>query len=682
MSDPLKLASEFPSADYASWRKLAEEALKGAPFEKKLVTNTLDGFAVQPIYTQTDQDDATRLIHEVLNATVEPRETVTGWDIRQLHTHPDPKATNAAILEDLENGATSITLKLDAAARAGRGISSAEVGVDGTAIHCLADLDTALEDVYTNLATVGLDAGAAGVPAAALLAAHIANSDGADEAAPAFNIDPIGTLASTGTLPCGAQDAVDHAASVAVELIDLFPLATAISVNGAPYYNAGATDGQELACLLASGVTYLRALTDAGMAVDQAAGAIVFNVAIGTDFFAGIAKLRALRMMWSRVLSASGAEDATITINAVSAEMALTKVDPWVNMLRTTVTSFAAGLGGADSVTCLPYDHLIGLPDGFARRIARNTQLILQEESNVHRVIDPAGGSWFIENLTKELAKAAWSKFQSLESSGGILSALANGSLKTEIETVWNAREKRLSTRRDPLTGVSEFPNITEAKVTCEKPDLEAIIADAKARQTKFDGTVGNSLNAMIEAARAGATIGHMFTDLYGTSAAIRVGALPAHRLAEKYEALRKRSDAHKAKTGSFPQVFLANLGKVAQHTARASFARNFFGAGGIEAISNNGFADADGVAKAFAESGAKIAVICGSDAQYAEMATDVAKALKAKGASMVYLAGQPGDARSAYEAAGIDEFVFVGADVLAICGAALDHLLGAQGEK
>lgn len=229
---------------------------------------------------------------------------------------------------------------------------------------------------------------------------------------------------------------------------------------------------------------------------------------------------------------------------------------------------------------------------------------------------------------------------------------------------------------------MSEFPNIAETKVTCERPDLEAIIADAKARQTKFDGTVGNSLNAMIEAARSGATIGHMFTDLYGTSAATCIGALPAHRLAERYEALRKRSDAHKAKTGFFPQVFLANLGKVAQHTARASFARNFFEAGGIEAITNNGFATADDVATAFGNSGAKIAIICGSDAQYADMVADVAKALKAKGASMVYLAGQPGDARSDYEAAGINEFVFVGADVLAICGTALDHLLGKQGEK
>jgi len=682
MTDPLKLASEFPSADYASWRKLAEEALKGAPFDKKLVNGTLDGFAVQPIYTANDQDDATRLIHEILNASVEQRDTVTGWDIRQLHTHPDPKITNAAILEDLENGATSITLKFDAAARQGREITSGEVGVDGLAIHCLGDLKLTLDDVYTNLATVGLDAGAAGVPAAALLAAHIANSEGADEAAPAFNIDPIGTLAATGILPCSANDAISHSAKVACELIDLFPLATAISVNGAPYHNAGATDGQELACLLASGVAYLRALSDAGMAVDQAAGAMVFNVAIGTDFFAGIAKLRALRMMWSRILSASSAQDATITINAISAEMSLTKVDPWVNMLRTTVTSFAAGLGGADSVVCLPYDHLIGLPDGFARRIARNTQLILQEESNIHRVIDPAGGSWFIENLTKELAKAAWSKFQSIETSGGIIKVLSNGSLKSEIEAVWKSREKRLATRRDPLTGVSEFPNITEAKVTCEAPDLDTIQADAKARQTKYDGTVGKDLAAMMQAARSGATIGHIFTDLYGTSAATVIPALPPHRLSESYEALRKRSDTHKSKTGSFPQVFLANLGKVSQHTARAMFARNFFEAGGIEAITNNGFETADAAAKAFGESGAKIAVICGSDPQYAELATNTAKALKSAGASLVYLAGHPGDARSDYEAAGISEFIYVGADVLGICANALDHLLVKQGEK
>tara|TARA_R110000796_G_C14569930_1_gene435662 strand:- start:30 stop:2078 length:2049 start_codon:yes stop_codon:yes gene_type:complete len=682
MTDPLKLASEFPSADYAAWRTLAEEALKGASFEKKLVTKTLDGFALQPLYTKGDQDADTRLIHDVLSASVEPRETVTGWDIRQLHSHPDPIVTNAAVLDDLENGATSILLKLDAAARKGREISSGEVGVDGIAIHCLADLECTLSDVYTNLATIALDGGAAAIPAAAMLAARMTDEDGASEAAPAFNIDPIGTLASTGTLPCSTDDALRQTANITAELIDLFPMGTAISVNGAPYYNAGATDGQELACLLASGVAYLRALTDTGMAVDQAAGAMVFNVAIGTDFFAGIAKLRALRLMWTRILAASGAEDASISINAVSAEMAMSKVDPWVNMLRTTVTSFAAGLGGADSVVCLPYDHLIGLPDGFTRRIARNTQLILQEESNVHRVIDPAGGAWFIENMTRDLAKAAWAKFQSLEASGGIVAALANGSLKKDIEAVWHTREERVANRRDPLTGVSEFPNISEAKVTCDAPDLDAVQANGKARQTKYTETVGSSLSSLMEAARKGATIGHMYTDLYGTSAATTVPALTPHRLSEPYEALRKRADGYKAKTGTFPQIFLANLGKVAQHTARAMFARNFFEAGGIEAITNTGFADATSVAKAFTASGAKIAVICGSDPQYGDMADDVASTLKTAGASLVYLAGHPGDARAGYEAAGIDDFIYVGTDVPDTCRTAMDHLSGARGDK
>ena len=682
MTDPLKLASEFPSADYAAWRTLAEEALKGASFEKKLVTKTLDGFALQPLYTKGDQDADTRLIHDVLSASVEPRETVTGWDIRQLHSHPDPIVTNAAVLDDLENGATSILLKLDAAARKGREISSGEVGVDGIAIHCLADLECTLSDVYTNLATIALDGGAAAIPAAAMLAARMTDEDGASEAAPAFNIDPIGTLASTGTLPCSTDDALRQTANITAELIDLFPMGTAISVNGAPYYNAGATDGQELACLLASGVAYLRALTDTGMAVDQAAGAMVFNVAIGTDFFAGIAKLRALRLMWTRILAASGAEDASISINAVSAEMAMSKVDPWVNMLRTTVTSFAAGLGGADSVVCLPYDHLIGLPDGFTRRIARNTQLILQEESNVHRVIDPAGGAWFIENMTRDLAKAAWAKFQSLEASGGIVAALANGSLKKDIEAVWHTREERVANRRDPLTGVSEFPNISEAKVTCDAPDLDAIQANGKARQTKYTETVGATLSSLMEAARKGATIGHMYTDLYGTSAATTVPVLIPHRLSEPYEALRKRADGYKAKTGTFPQIFLANLGKVAQHTARAMFARNFFEAGGIEAITNTGFADATSVAKAFTASGAKIAVICGSDPQYGDMADDVASTLKTAGASLVYLAGHPGDARAGYEAAGIDDFIYVGTDVPDTCRTAMDHLSGARGDK
>lgn len=688
----LKLASEFPPADYAAWRKLAEAALNGAPFDKKLVTHLRDGFDVQPIYTADDLDGDIAQIHPSLIATnsqlaaapnadekttntgVKP--AATGWDIRQLHAHPSPKAVNDAILEDLESGVTSILLRFDHAARFGRGARGDDAGLGGVMVYNLDDLNHTLNGVYINLAPIALDAGAATIPCAALLAARMAREDDISDAAPAFNLDPISTYVAEGYCPTDLTTALKQAGSFARTMADKFPNATAITVNSTPWYNAGATDSMELAISLATGLAYFRAMVDAGMEGAKAATSITFTTAIGTDFFAGIAKLRALRLMWRRILQASGIEGCPITINAISAEQIISKVDPWVNMLRTTVTSFAAGLGGADSVVCLPYDHAIGLPDGFSRRIARNTQLILQEESNVHRVIDPAGGSWFIENLTRDLALNAWQKFQSIEDNGGIINAIENGSLVAEITDLWQKRESRLATRRAPLTGVSEFPNIDEAAVHCETPDITVLRTTAQHRATPPDVKIGNDFSDLVTAAAKGASIEQLFNALYGDpSLASRMPPLPQHRLSEAFEANRRRASAHKMETGTAPQIFLCNIGKVADHTARAMFARNFFGAGGIEAITNNGFANGHDAAIAFKQSGAKIAIICGSDTQYAEHAAEMAKSLNAAGARKIYLAGHPGDNRGAFEAAGINDFIFVGSDVIATTTTVLDHL-------
>jgi methylmalonyl-CoA mutase len=679
----LKLASEFPPADYAAWRALAEAALKGAPFDKKLVTRAADGFDIQPIYSaQTIAPDLADLHGELIAGLKDADDAdARGWDIRQLHAHPDPKALNAAILDDLENGATSILLRLDQAARTGGDAGADDAGINGAMIYDLADLKTALAEVYLDLAPISLDGGSASLAVSALICAYLEETQ-TRNAQIGFGHDPIGSLATEGTSPTDIPAALENAASFARWVAQNHPASTALNVNTTPYYNAGATDGTELAIALATGTTYLRALTEAGMNVAAAAGTIEFTVAIGTDFFAGIAKLRALRVMWQRILSASGAPEADITINAISAEHVLSKVDPWVNMLRTTVTSFAAGLGGANSVICLPYDHVIGLPDGFARRIARNTQLILQEESNVHRVLDPAGGSWFIESLTDQLAKTAWQRFQKFEREGGIASALENGSLATEIDAAWHSRANRLATRRDPLTGVSEFPNLDEKPVTCEAPDIGALRKAAQAKPETCHDEIGTEFADLVSAARKGATIKQLHSALYGRVAqvngstkAVQIAPLPAHRLAEAFEELRERADAHKPATGKFPQIFQANIGKVADHTARAMFARNFFGAGGIEAITNNGFGDAHVMADAFGQSGAKIAVICGSDTQYVEHAAAFAQALKAAGASRIYLAGHPGDNRAAFEKAGIDDFIHIGADLVQVCGTVLDHL-------
>lgn len=676
----LKLASEFPPADYAAWRKLAETALNGAPFDKKLVTHLRDGFDVQPIYTADDLDGATAQIHDGLVATSKQLPAgddtgATGWDIRQLHAHPAPKTVNDAILEDLENGVTSVLLRLDHAARFGNGPSGDDAGLGGVMIYNLDDLNSALNGVYTNLAPIALDGGAAAIPFAALLAARMGHEDNAADAAPAFNLDPIGTLASEGYCPTNIEDALEQTASFAHSIAAKLPNATAVNVNSTCWFNAGATDSMELAIALATGLAYFRALVKAGMDGTRAAANITFTTAIGTDFFAGIAKLRALRLMWRRILQASGLENGPVTITAISADQIMTKVDPWVNMLRTTVTSFAAGLGGADSVVCLPYDHAIGLPDSFSRRIARNTQLILQEESNVHRVIDPAGGSWFIENLTRDLAQNAWQKFQEIEGNGGITNAVENGSLAREIADLWQKRENRLATRRDPLTGVSEFPNIEEAAVTCELPDIAALRATATSRPTPSLGAIGHGFADLVTTATKGANIAQLFAALYGDATPTRITPLAQHRLSESFEGNRRRASAHQQETGKAPQIFLCNIGRVAEHTARASFSRNFFGAGGIEAIANNGFATGHDAANAFGESGAKIAIICGSDTQYAEHAAEMAKALKAAGASRIFLAGHPGDNRAAFEAAGIDDFIFMGSDVIATTTATLDHL-------
>jgi methylmalonyl-CoA mutase len=311
--------------------------------------------------------------------------------------------------------------------------------------------------------------------------------------------------------------------------------------------------------------------------------------------------------------------------HAVTSAAMLTKRDPWVNMLRTTVACFGAGIGGSDAVTVLPFDGAIGLPDASSRRIARNTQAILLEESKLAEVIDPAGGSWYVEQLTDELARVAWQEFTEIERAGGIESSLDSGALAKRLAATWESRSKRLATRQDPITGVSEFPNLTEKKVG----------------RTPVPSTVEGP------------------------------GGLPRVRYAQEYEELRDRSDAYLAEHGQRPRVFLATLGPVAAHTARAGFAANLFQAGGIETINPGATGD---VVTAFSESGAAVACVCGSDRSYAEQAAEVATALKEAGAAAVLLAGKPADAAGAVNGA-VTGFVYTGCDALEVLTGTLETL-------
>jgi methylmalonyl-CoA mutase len=660
----VKFASEFPPATPAQWRAVVDKALKGAPFEKRLVTRLYEGIAVQPLYTADDWQAAgnpsgfpgfapfTRGGHA---GGAGP----DGWAVLTEHSFADPKQANKAILEDLMRGATAIALHFD------------RPDAPGIAIDTLDDLDRALHEILLDLVPLTLDAGGEGIAAAAMLTAlWQRRGTKAAEARGAFNVDPIGALARSGHL----AGSVDHALARAVELAkwtsETHPNVTAVGVDSSAYFEAGATEVQDLAAAMSTGVAYLRALTEGGMKIDAALGQIAFTMAVGCDQFLSIAKLRAARRLWARIAEASGASETarTMKLTARTARRIMSQRDPWVNMLRTTVAGFAAGAGGADAVSILPFDAALGISDDLGRRIARNIQILLKEEAYVARVTDPAGGSWYVETLTEQLANAAWAAFQSIESRGGIAAVLSDGSLAAEIKASWGERQKNVARRKDSLTGVNEFPNILEEPVAREAPK-----SCAKGKAAKTGAPIA-SIGEAVAAFEAGATLSAVSAALASGEPA-RVAPLPIHRVHEDFEALRDAADRYKAANGAWPTIFLANMGAVAQHTGRSTFSKNFFEAGGIQALGNNGFKEPAAAAQAFEESGARIAILCGTDALYETDAAPFAAALKQAGVEHLFLAGNPGDRREEYEKAGVDEFISMGMDVLAVLRSTLVRL-------
>ncbi len=451
-----------------------------------------------------------------------------------------------------------------------------------------------------------------------------------------FGADPLGTLVSEGVLPQGLDAAMADAVTLAAETLASTPNVRAIGLDLGPYVEAGGSPVQQLALLLATGAEMLRAGEAAGVSPADVAAQIEATIVLDADVFAGVATVRAARRVWDAMLSACDVpEDRRgLRLQVRTAARMMTRRDPWVNLLRVTAATFAAGVGGADGVIALPFDVELGFPNELGRRMARNTQLLLIEESHVGRVLDPGGGSYYVEAHTEELSSHAWDLFGDIERHGGMSVASVDGTIAERLAESWSTRIVDLARRIEPITGVSEFPFLDEAPVVRDALDVAAIRTAAAGDETHV--------------AQGEATM---------------VDALPVHRSAERIEALRDASDAYLATHGHRPRVFLANLGPVASHTARAMWARNFYEAGGIEASTNEGFATADEAAAAFAASGAPIACVCSSDAVYAELAETTAKALKAAGAVRVELAGNPGDAADAYRTAGVDDFVHVGID-------------------
>jgi methylmalonyl-CoA mutase len=602
------LAGGFPPAKIEQWRALVDKALKGADFEKRLVRRTADGLKINPLYTRDDAlANAADALPGYAPFTRGTKSVSGGWDIRTFHIESDPKAANAAILEDLEGGVTSIGLQV------GNGLASTQDA-----------LGAALDGVLLDVCPIVLVAGEHFFDAAlAMIAVWDGRGIKAADRQGSFGADPLGTLAMTGRLPESLDTALARAIAL-MKITTASPRAQVMTADGVIAHVAGASEAQELAYMLSTLVAYLRAAEKGGLTPAEALPKINVSLAADIDEFSTVAKLRAARRLIWRVADASGAGEAaaSVTLNCPTSYRMMAKRDPWTNILRTTIACTGAALGGADAIVVLPFTFALGKPDAFARRVARNIQIVCQEESHLGRVVDPAGGSWYVENLTEDMAKKAWEIFQDIEARGGMAAALTSGYIQDMIAKTAEARAKDVATLRQELTGVNAFP----------------LLGD--------DGVHAAPWPA------AGALSG---------KAVVEVQPLKPHRLGEAFEALRDAADAH----GGF-KIFAASMGEIVDHNVRTTWIKNYLAAGGITALISDGYKTPEEAAAAFKASGATAACICSSDAVNAALAQPTADALKKAGAKLVLMAGRPGDAEAALKAAGVDQFLFAGMDAVA----------------
>jgi methylmalonyl-CoA mutase len=607
-TEALPLAADFPRATREDWRKLVDAVLKGAPFER-LTGTSYDGLRIEPLPAR--------------HAGAQPVAARAGgapWQVLARIEHPDPARANEAALRELENGATGLALVFaGAAGDHGFGLPATEAaltrvleGVDlATGVAIELELSPHAEAVVDAVLAKGIILPPA---ASGLRVGH----------------DPLGALATTGGSAQRWSEVAPHfARRLAALARDGFHGRLAVA-DGRIIHNAGGSEAQELAFALAVALAYLRALEGEGVTLEAARRMIFFRLSADADQFLSIAKFRALRKLWARIEASCGLAAEPTFVSAETAWRMMAQRDPQVNILRATIAVTAAALGGADAIAVLPYTAACGLPDRFARRIARNTQLILIEESHLDKVADPGAGSGTVEDLTDQLCRAAWSLFQDIETAVGAAAALESGLLQNKVTEVRAKRASAVAKLRDAQTGATVFPNLQEAAATVDAP--------------------------MPPAAATGAP-----------------GLRPI-RLAQPFETLRDTSDRMLAKQVARPRIFLATLGTQAEFTPRATFAKNFFEAGGIEAVGGSPIA-AGALSGTYKQTGAPLVCLCSTDKIYDTEAAAAAQALKEAGARHIYLAGRPGEREAALKAAGVQSFIYEGCDALATLQGAYDIL-------
>jgi methylmalonyl-CoA mutase len=706
---PETLLSEFPPATREQWKKEVEAQLKGAPFDKKMRTTTWEGLTLEPIY---DASQNTALPH--LGSFPGCAPFVRGrdasgylgrsWSVSQEISLRDPLEFNLAARHDLARGLDSLNIVLDRATRNGHDPDWAdlgEVGVGGLSIATLEDLARTLESIDLSQTPLFIRSGASGLPFAALLAALCRRKNiPLEKLEGCIETDPLGVMAHESSLPQSLPGAYREMAELIRWAEANTPKLQTVCVHTRSWHEGGGNAIQELGFGLATAADYLRALHGHGLHVNQAAPRFRFAITVGSDFFTEIAKLRAARLVWSQLIAALDGNEASqaLTLHVRTASYNKTVYDPHVNMLRTTVEAFAAILGGTNSLQVGPFDEIIRTPDDFSRRIARNTQLILQKECQLDRLIDPAGGSWYVESLTDEIARGAWELFRKVEAMGGMEAALRRGFPQQAVADTASRRLQSVAQRRTSVIGTNQYANPSEIQIHGDPVGDHAGFRKRRASQVR--GARTSALNAenvrviaqlgriaenqslgffddCIDAIEAGATLGEI-------TRSVRINDKPGepvtpvclHRLASSFERLRFMVE-HWSRThgDTRPKAFLATMGPLKQHKARADFATGFLQIAGIDIAQIGSLATPTDAITAAVQSGASIVVLCSTDETYPALVPEIVPGLKNKIPGVVIvLAGYPVEQTEALTKAGVDHFIHMRANALETLTAILEQ--------
>jgi methylmalonyl-CoA mutase len=695
-----KILSDFPPVSYDDWRKVVEADLKGAPFDKKMLSSTYEGITLRPIYRREDAAELQHINSFPGFAPFVRGSTASGivgkpWDISQELAFSSPTEFNHAARNSISRGLNALNIVLDKATRDGHDPDWAQpedVGLGGLSIATLGDLDRALDGIDVEQTFLLIRSGASAMPFGALLVAlarkrkkTLTGLRGCIE------MDPLGVLSHEGKLPQSIEGAYDEMAALTHWCAERAPHLQTICIHSRAWHESGASAVQELAFVLATAVEYLREMDQRGVEVEVVAPRTRFAVTVGEQFFMEISKLRALRMLWARAVEALGgdAESQRLRLHVRTSQWNKTACDPYNNVLRTTVEAFAGVLGGCDSMQVGAFDEVVRQPDDFSRRLARNTQLVLQKECHLEHVLDPAGGSWFVESLTAEIANRAWALFQEVWKLGDMESALRVGFPQKAIAATAGDKLKAVARRRDSIIGVNQYANPKEKPLERPVVDAKAFhkrrVQQVVAYRTSMEEAEGEVVlqklaqvveakgtarfEACVEAVAAGATIGEI-------TRAVRINDSPCQpivpvcitRAATAFERLREAMDRYIAQTGRPTEVFLCNMGPQREYKARADFSRGFFAAGGYDVISPAGFKTPADAATAFADSDARIAVICSTDENYPALVPLLVKELRSKRSdALIVLAGYPQDQIEAHKSAGVNEFIHIRADAVEI---------------